>query len=67
LSKILKKVKAGREVIITDRGRAIAKIVLLVLENLPLEDRVRRLEEQGLLGPFSKKSGKRLPAPGQSY
>jgi prevent-host-death family protein len=63
LSKILQRVKGGREVIITDRGRPIAKIVPLGLETLPLEERVRRLEGQGLLGSFPKKSRKRLPPP----
>jgi prevent-host-death family protein len=63
LSKILKRVKSGREVVITDRGRPIAKIVPLVSENLPLEERVRRLEGQGLLRPLSKKSRQPLPPP----
>ena len=63
LSKILKRVKSGREVVITDRGHPIAKIVPLVSENLPLEERVRRLEGQGLLRPISKKNRRPLPPP----
>jgi prevent-host-death family protein len=63
LSKILKTVRGGREVIITDRGRPIAKIVPLALENLPLQERVRRLEGQGLLGSPPKKFRRRLPPP----
>jgi prevent-host-death family protein len=63
LSKILKRVKSGREVVITDRGHPIAKIVPLVSENLPLEERVRRLEGQGLLLPVSKKNRRPLPPP----
>lgn len=63
LSKILKRVKSGREVIITDRGRPIAKIVPLGLENLPLEERVKRLEGQGLLTAIVRKSRKPLPPP----
>jgi prevent-host-death family protein len=63
LSKILKKVRNGREVVITDRGHPIAKIVPLVSENLPLEERVRRLEGEGVLRPLSKKSRSPLPPP----
>lgn len=63
LSKILNRVRSGREVVITDRGRPIAKIVPLLLENLPLEERVRRLEGQGLLGSPKKKSRKSMPSP----
>jgi prevent-host-death family protein len=63
LSKIIKRVKNGGEVVITDRGRPVAKIVPLVGEDLPLEERIRKLEVQGLLGPLSKKSRKRLPPP----
>jgi prevent-host-death family protein len=63
LSKILKRVKSGREVIITDRGHPIAKIVPLESENLPLEERVRRLEGQGVLRPLSKKNRSSLPPP----
>ena len=63
LSKILKRVKSGWEVVITDRGHPIAKIVPLVSENLPLEERVRRLEGQGVLRPLSKKYRRPLPPP----
>ena len=63
MSKILKRVKNGREVVITDRGRPIAKIVPLASENLPLEERIRRLEGQGFLRPLSKKSRRPLPPP----
>ena len=49
--------------VITDRGHPIAKIVPLVSENLPLEERVRRLGGQGLLRPLSKKNRRPLPPP----
>jgi prevent-host-death family protein len=63
LSKILKRVRDGREVVITDRGHPIAKIVPLVSENLSLEERVRHLEEEGVLHPLSKKNRRSLPLP----
>jgi hypothetical protein len=39
------------------------KIVPLVSENLPLEERVRRLEGQGLLRPLSKRNRGPMPPP----
>jgi hypothetical protein len=39
------------------------KIVHLVSENLPLEERVRRLEGQGILRPISKKNRRPLLPP----
>ena len=63
LSKILKKVKNGREVVITDRGHPIAKIVPIVSENIPLVERVGRLERLGFLEPLPKKSRKTIPTP----
>ena len=63
LSKILKRVKSGREVVITYRGHPITKIVPLVSENLPLEERVRCLEGEGLLRPHSRKKRRALLSP----
>ena len=58
-SKAIKAVKAGKEVVLTERGKAIA--VIKPLEpNDNLETTLRRLEAEGLLrrGP---KSGKPMP------
>ncbi|MBA4393834.1 MAG: type II toxin-antitoxin system prevent-host-death family antitoxin [Desulfobacca sp.] len=63
LSGLLKKVKEGQEIIITDRGKPIGKIVPFPAKELSLEDRIRHLENQGLLDPLSKKAGRRLPSP----
>lgn len=63
LSQVLKRVKKGQEVIITDRGKPIGKIVSFYSNNLSLEDRIRSLEDQGLLDPLPEKHGKRLPPP----
>lgn len=40
LSKLLKHVKNGNEVILTDRGRPVGKIVPLKTEELSLEERI---------------------------
>ena len=42
LSKLLKMVKNGNEVILTDRGRPVGKIVPLEEESLPLDVRIKR-------------------------
>jgi antitoxin (DNA-binding transcriptional repressor) of toxin-antitoxin stability system len=61
LSSLLKKVNEGQEIIITDRGKPIGKIVPFPAKDLSLENRIGCLENQELLDPLSKGAGKRLP------
>ncbi|MBW1956628.1 MAG: type II toxin-antitoxin system prevent-host-death family antitoxin [Deltaproteobacteria bacterium] len=63
LSKLMKWVKNGQEIILTDRGRPVGKIVPMDKEALPLADRIRHLEEQGVLVPIEGKSKRSLPVP----
>jgi len=56
LSKYLKLVKGGREVVLTERGRPICKIVPLDKEELSLDERIKRLEDAGMLEPAEKLS-----------
>ena len=49
LSKYLARVKAGEEVIVTERGTPIAKLVPLPRDEDPEMERMRRLERQGLV------------------
>jgi prevent-host-death family protein len=63
LSKVLKKVKEGQEIIITDRGKPIGRIIAFTPRKSLLADRIRILEDQGLLDPPSKKAWKHLPPP----
>ena len=51
LSKYLKMVRQGQEVTLTDRGRPVGKIVPVPAVELSLEERIRRLEEKGVLAP----------------
>ncbi|MBI2985641.1 MAG: type II toxin-antitoxin system prevent-host-death family antitoxin [Deltaproteobacteria bacterium] len=59
-SKAIKAVKAGREVILTERGKAIA-----VIKPLPqpktVEAAIRRLEAEGILRPALKRGP--MPTP----
>ncbi len=63
LSKFLKIVQKGGEVILTDRGRPVGKIVPIQKEDLPLPARIKRLEDQGLLEACPEKGRKKVPAP----
>ena len=63
LSKLLKRVMQGQEVIITDRGKPIGKIVPVPQDHLSLAERIKKMEDQGLLGPASKGKRTRLPPP----
>jgi prevent-host-death family protein len=51
LSQLLRDVKRGREWIITERGKPIAKLTAARDEDLTLEQRLMRLEEAGIIGP----------------
>lgn len=49
LSEYIDAVKAGEEVLVTDRGKAVARIVPVAADRLALPDRLRKLEGAGLL------------------
>ncbi len=58
LSAYLARVKAGEEVVVTDRGTPIAKLVPIPASSEPEEERIRRLVREGVLRPPTSK----LPA-----
>lgn len=63
LSRILKMIRNGGEVILTDRGRPVGKIVPIQAESVPLTDRIRKLEEMGMIEPDVRRSAARSPFP----
>ncbi len=63
LSKFLKIVQQGNEVILTDRGRPVGKIVPIKTEDLPISARLRKLEDSGLLEPLPSHHKEKLPSP----
>lgn len=63
LSKLLKMVREGKEVVITDRGKPVGKIVALSSESVSLPERIKHMEERGWLAPLKKKAHNQLPAP----
>ena len=56
LSAYLRQVKAGEELVITERGRPIARLLPLS-DSIPLPEHLKTLEEMGLL----KRGEKALP------
>ena len=64
LSKLLKEVQKGVEVVITDRDKPVGRIVpVSAEENLPLAERIANLERECLIQPAKKKKVKNLPPP----
>jgi prevent-host-death family protein len=63
LSKLLKSVQTGSEILITDRGRPVGKIVPVEAESLPLDQRIQELERQGWIEPQKKKKPRELHPP----
>jgi prevent-host-death family protein len=63
LSKYIKMVQQGTEVIITDRGRPVGKIIPIQARDLSLDERIKRMEDQGLIDPIAGKSPKKIPPP----
>jgi len=65
LSKYLRIVGQGAEVILTDRGVPVGKIVPLQPEELSLEQRLSKLEAEGVLGrqpdPNRQKQTRQFP------
>jgi prevent-host-death family protein len=62
LSKMLRDVERGYEWVITDHGRPVARLVPVSSAALPLEARLRRLEDMGLIEP-RRGTAQDLPAP----
>ena len=54
LSRLIRLVRKGGEIILTDRGRPVARIVPFARKDLPLSERIESLEERGFLGPHCR-------------
>lgn len=62
LSRLLRDVQRGNEWVITERGKPIARLVPMSGTALPLSDRIRRLEDSGLIEPVRGQT-RELPPP----
>ena len=63
LSKLLKKVKNGTQVVITDRGSPVGKIIPVKREELDLSDRLKDLEARGILRPETGRGRRKTVTP----
>jgi prevent-host-death family protein len=63
LSRLLKQVREGVEVLITDRGEPVGRIVPVGREELSLEDRLKDLEKRGIIRARAKASLLKAPRP----
>ena len=61
LSKLIKMVRKGSEITLTDRGQPVGKIVPIDNGELSLSVRIKRLEDQGLLEICSVKDQGKIP------
>lgn len=61
LSRLLKQVREGIQVVITDRGEPVGRIVPVRSEELSLEDRLKDLEKRGILR--AKEGGNHVKVP----
>ncbi len=63
LSRFLQIVKNGGEVILTDRGKPVGKIVPFRQAERSLPERLVQLEGRGIIAPMAARGRMRLPAP----
>ena len=61
LGELVRDIRAGRDWLITDRGRPVARLVPVTLGDLSLTERLRQLEVARLLEPA--RTGRRFPEP----
>ena len=62
LSRLIKEVKNGREILITERGVPVARLATLGKGDVTLEEKISRLQKNGFIG---EKSGhtRKMPQP----
>jgi len=62
LSQLLKIVQKGGEIVLTERGRPVGKIVPLPKEALSLAARMKELEEAGAVESIPARARQKLPS-----
>lgn len=63
LSKLVRRVREGGEIVITDHGRAVVKLVPIQPEDLSRDERVDRLRRRGVIGEKASTAPTRVPVP----
>lgn len=62
LSQLLREVRQGQEWLITDHGLPVARLAPVAIEQLTLQEQLRRLEAAGKIEPLKRKPAK-IPEP----
>jgi len=60
---LLEDVQNGKEIIITNHGKPVGKIIPVPQESLSFGERIEKLERLGWIGPREAKEESRLPSP----
>lgn len=63
LSRLLKLVQQGREIVLTDRGRPVGRLVPVETREIPLAERLKALEEEGTIERRPKSDVKKILSP----
>lgn len=63
LCAMLKEVGEGTEIIITERGKPIARIVPVTEDSLTVAEKISNAERLGWISPVSPEKSKSIPAP----
>jgi prevent-host-death family protein len=62
LSRLVNEVKKGTEIILTERGKPVARLAPVADESLSLEARLTKLEYAGWLEPLNR-AARKMPVP----
>jgi prevent-host-death family protein len=65
LSRLLRQVRQGVQVVITDRGEPVGRIVPVEREELSVEERLKDLERRGILRARARRTPFKVPRPVQ--
>jgi len=60
-SEIIRKVRAGQRIVISHRGREVAEIRPLAPPDPDLKNRLKSLEDEGVVGRFGSPTGRLEP------
>ena len=63
LSRLLRRVQENHEVILTQRGRPVGRLVPMAIESLPLHERIKRLEDLGVIERQKSRKRRGIPRP----
>lgn len=63
LSRLVKEVQLGKEIILTERGKPVAKLTPIKQQSLSLKERLNKLEQSGWLVPLQKNKSSKVPTP----